>query len=357
VGLFLVLSGFSIHYRMSEHGEPERFRAGRFWRRRFWRLYPTYIAAVLFAIGVLWIVNGDVSVHGDWKTGGGAEPVVILIIGQVSLIAANLITVPFIGPTWSLALEVQLYAAYSLFVRHLRRIGVVRITLWSLALAVAWNLAAELVTTSVPVGQFKPGGESSDLSRVFYAQLPARWFEWMIGLLVAEAYFGRVRLWAPLRRVEVVVPALIIFGALFREQIERTSLNGHPFFASDVFLNPLAGVAFAGVLIWAIGLSNHKPGPVSYKVFAPLAFVGLFSYSLYLTHGSFITAGEAILPDSTPSTVSEIFLFALSIVGAWVFFLVVERRYLRPGPERAATPSDQTDDPSSSSPAPARAGG
>src|SRR5919201_1813672 len=38
VGLFLVLSGFSIHYRWASNGGEQRFSQRRFWRRRFIRL-------------------------------------------------------------------------------------------------------------------------------------------------------------------------------------------------------------------------------------------------------------------------------------------------------------------------------
>src|SRR3954469_18743982 len=41
VGLFLVLSGFSIHPRWAARADDdESFPVGRFWRRRFVRLYP-----------------------------------------------------------------------------------------------------------------------------------------------------------------------------------------------------------------------------------------------------------------------------------------------------------------------------
>src|SRR5580700_9314628 len=43
VSLFFVLSGFVIHYSFVGSGRP--FRAGGFFVRRFWRIYPPYLLA------------------------------------------------------------------------------------------------------------------------------------------------------------------------------------------------------------------------------------------------------------------------------------------------------------------------
>src|SRR5215469_13507079 len=55
VPLFLVLSGFCIHLSVARRmasGEGVRSDWGRFWRRRFWRLYPPYVAAIGFSLAI-----------------------------------------------------------------------------------------------------------------------------------------------------------------------------------------------------------------------------------------------------------------------------------------------------------------
>ena len=40
--MFFVISGFCIHLAQIRHEGGARFRWVAFWRRRMWRLYPTY---------------------------------------------------------------------------------------------------------------------------------------------------------------------------------------------------------------------------------------------------------------------------------------------------------------------------
>ncbi len=47
VPLFFVISGFCIHASALKNNE---LRVGRFFWRRFWRIYPPYLAALIFAI-------------------------------------------------------------------------------------------------------------------------------------------------------------------------------------------------------------------------------------------------------------------------------------------------------------------
>ncbi|MDQ2772566.1 MAG: acyltransferase family protein, partial [Bacteroidota bacterium] len=91
VTLFLVISGFLIHWGYLKSGAS--FRAGEFFSRRFWRIYPPYLVALLlfgFTLGF----------------GGGRS-----LLAHLTL-THNLSDQTFatINPSfWSLALEAQLY--------------------------------------------------------------------------------------------------------------------------------------------------------------------------------------------------------------------------------------------------------
>lgn len=55
VWLFMVISGFCIHLsaaKLMGRGQPPGRRWGAFWRRRFVRLYPAYLAAVVLGLVV-----------------------------------------------------------------------------------------------------------------------------------------------------------------------------------------------------------------------------------------------------------------------------------------------------------------
>jgi peptidoglycan/LPS O-acetylase OafA/YrhL len=343
VGLFLVLSGFSIHFRYAERGGHGPFSQSVFWKRRFWRLYPTYLAAVVLGIAVMIVLTGSGPGSEPWRfTENGSSPLVIGLVAQLLLVTSNLVITPYVGVAWSMALEIQMYAVYSLIVTRMRAIGIVRLVWIALGISLAWRLGAELFATSVPMGQFKPDGSSSELSRFFYMQLPARWFEWMLGVLAAEAYFGNVIIWRPLRRIAIPIVAFLMVGLLFRYQVGLTSINGNPFYVSDVLLDQLVGIAAFGVLLWSVGLSDLVPGRRAYRVLTPLAFVGVFSYSLYLVHGSMIGIVERVLPASVPNFLLLLTCVFASLAGGYAFFLLIEKRFLRPGPERKAIhPEDE----------------
>lgn len=335
VGLFLVLSGFSIHYRWAQRREEGGgFEQRRFWRRRFWRLYPTYVGAVVVTALILGALGEIPDVQ--WQFASSDVPFVLLILSQITLVGVNIVGVPFVGVAWSLALEIQLYAAYAAFISRLRRIGVWRIVAASLGVALVWRVGAQFVTTSMPVGQFFPDGSATLESRVLYAQIPARWFEWMLGLMAAEMYWGHLRRPTPRQCFAIALGGLLAATFLFRVQQGSATLNGHPFFLSDVLLDPLFGVGYVALLAAGI-FSTHAAARLR-PVLQPLAFVGLFSYSLYLLHRALVTLFDHILPQSTPYTLRVAMLGASAIVGAWASFHVVERRYLFPRNEPKQRP-------------------
>ena len=62
VALFFVISGFCIHLGQARHEGVGTFRFGAFWRRRIWRLYPTYFVALCASMALLLL---------HWRMGTG----------------------------------------------------------------------------------------------------------------------------------------------------------------------------------------------------------------------------------------------------------------------------------------------
>lgn len=93
-------------------------------------------------------------------------------------------------------------------------------------------------------------------------------------------------------------------------------------------------------LLWAVGMTNLSPSRSVEWVFVRLAWVGLFSYSLYLTHPAIIALAEHAT-NHMPAITRGPVLFAVAVLGAWLFYLAIERHYLKPGPERRARPAQQ----------------
>lgn len=330
VGLFLVLSGFSIHFRWASSDVPHHeFAPGKFARRRFFRLYPTYIAAVVASILVALALGNSLDFGAPLAFADGDDPILIGILTQVALVGANVVSVPYVTVTWSLGLEAQLYLMYGVLVGRLRSIGVVRVVVWALVITVVFRVGSQFVTTSMPVGQSFPDGHVTGLSRLLYAQLPARCFEWLLGVLAAEMYFGRVKLPGWARSPWVAVALIALAALIFRRPVGAESINGHPFMLSDVFLDQLLGVAYFAVLLAAIYREDRSATNRAERlIIKPLAAVGIFSYSLYLLHIPTLELSDRVLSDSGIGAVFQTLgQWAFTILVAWLFYLVIERHF------------------------------
>ncbi|MGI8801402.1 MAG: acyltransferase family protein [Solirubrobacteraceae bacterium] len=331
VGLFLVISGFSIHFRWAASDVPHHdFTPRRFFQRRFFRLYPTYLAAVVVTILLLLALGSSIRPTLPWVFANGNLPTWTVAVSTAALVAANAIPVAYVGVAWSLGLEAQLYVLYAALIGRLRRVGIMRIVVAMLVVALTFRFLSEFITSSMPVGQFFPGGRATSLSRLLYAQLPARSFEWWLGVLAAEAFFGRVQLPRWTRSPVMAVALIFVAAALFRYPLGATSVNGHYYRVSDVLLDPLVGLGYF-VLLQAVvsrerEITSHRAARV---VFGGLAAVGIFSYSLYLMHPILLTAGDRLATDARlPAVVATVTSWMFVLLGAWVFHRVIERPFI-----------------------------
>jgi len=255
VPLFFVISGFCIHLpqaRMLATMGPSVPSPvwRRFFGRRFWRLYPPYVGALVFALVLVFVINGGVTV--PWYA----------VVTQ-ALLVHTFHPATFDGlnpPAWSLAVEAQLYLAYPVVFWLIARRGALR----ALAIVLGLTLTYRLALNFAP---FPPrfGG-------VAWEFFLARWFEWVLGAVVAEWAVGRVSL--P-RVVSQPWLAATLFGL-------GVLLEWHRWhYGLYAIMEPIYGLAFA--LLLCVLLRREPRGDAS-SIGRCLARVGLYSYSLYLLH-------------------------------------------------------------------------
>jgi peptidoglycan/LPS O-acetylase OafA/YrhL len=255
VPLFFVISGFCIHLphaRALARATPATAAPDwrRFFRRRFWRLYPPYLAALVVAVALWWAAGSEI----PW-----------LVVTTQALLVHPFHTTTFDGvnpPAWTLAVEAQLYLAYPVVFWLIARLGALRALGAVLGVTMAYRVALALAP-SLPVELAGPAWE------VFLA----RWFEWVLGAVVAEWAAGRLAL--P-RVLSSLWPATATLGA-------AVLLEWYAwYYGLYVLKEPLYGVAFA-LLLYA-ALARERPGGGSSAPGRYLAGVGAYSYSLYLLH-------------------------------------------------------------------------
>jgi peptidoglycan/LPS O-acetylase OafA/YrhL len=254
VPLFFVISGFCIHLPQARALASTAPMRGPEWRtfflRRFWRLYPPYLAALGVALAVLWLVQ--------------ALPVVSwLMLATQGLLVHTFHTATFDGinpPAWTLAVEAQLYLVYPSVFWLISRLGA--FPALGVVFGATMGYRVALALTPLP----------ETLSGPAWELFLARWFEWVLGAVVAEWGAGRVAL--PRAFCTPWLATSVLGLGVFLEW----HTWHHRLY---VLKEPLYGVAFA--LLLCVVLAREQPGARS-RVGGYLAGVGLYSYSLYLLH-------------------------------------------------------------------------
>lgn len=246
--LFFVVSGFCIHAPAAAAGPTStRLDPAAFYRRRFIRLYPTHLVALLLSILVATL---------PFSNPHGAPLVSVPTAGQFTLHVFMLHTLS-IGAVrsanvvlWTLAVETQFYLLYPLLLAARRRVS------WYVlcAGAVLLGQAYRLLVTRLGVPSLE--------------NFPVHWWVWMLGAMVAEHTFGR-----PARTSSWVLFAT----ALVASVVVPTSMGGAAVAVSaSHFVEPLL---FAVVVLLAARL---RVGASLLE--RSLVAVGKASYSLYLIH-------------------------------------------------------------------------
>lgn len=249
VMLFFLVSGFCIHYPHAAEGRPLALRA--YSGRRLLRIYPPYLAAVLFGVFVEAVLS---HVYQQPRSSTATMLKSLFMVQNFGLHAGQMAANPSL---WSLPVEVELYAAYPLFLWLLTRRG----GRWAMGMAAAVSLLA--------LGLSFNGSVNALLNITNHFAL--YWIIWCAGAMLAEKVRkGQIAAWTP--RMSLGMASLFLVAML-------CSLRHLP---SGVIDLAWAGFYF-GVLYWGLAAAETMPSRVRQGM-EKLAPLGLISYSLYLIH-------------------------------------------------------------------------
>jgi peptidoglycan/LPS O-acetylase OafA/YrhL len=341
---FFVISGYLLTLPATKARDwPLGRGLGGFFKRRFTRVVFPYYFALAFSL-VLFVV---------WREFiGDPAHLKALAIGTLAHLALvhnlNAKTALYINDTlWTVGLEVQCYILMALvFLPLMRRSG---------AFAPIVVVVAAVV---VGFGTRALFGETVNDTRPWFVPIFA------LGMAAAALKNQAFPVFA---RIERAVPwgTLWIVFALLGIGLTISEGGDPPYWRCWPSVMAL-GVAFASFVVYLRGARSGAPARLALPLVKlletrPLAFLGRFSYSIYLTHFPIYRLLLALVAARTDSVWIQgglgLFVFTpVCLVAAYAFHLRFERPFASAGAASNVRPARPADPPRARTPGPAVAG-
>lgn len=261
--LFFILSGFVIHLRFSNREKRAPMRLKFFWFKRFKRLYPP----LLFALLLAFILDSIGKSYG-WSIYSQHTPYPninreIVSVTDLKTLLGNLsflmtVYVPTFGTTiatWSLMYEWWFYILYPFFYFLTLRVGFRKTTYWVILLFL--------------LSFFK-----DRLAPLLLWKVLDNFIMWWMGACLVEIWTNRH---GSTQKIYGYLPYLVFFlpGAFIGKEQNMGIING--------FINLLFGLGFTGVLAILLELKSEH---FFIRFLNKLKPLGDCSYTLYLVHVS-----------------------------------------------------------------------
>jgi peptidoglycan/LPS O-acetylase OafA/YrhL len=226
---------------------------------------------------------------------------------------------------WTLAVEEQLYLLYFLLLWLRNRWG------WGVSLLICFS--ARLVWFVICMAIFQRTGTAPPIEEMSLSH----WFEWALGAVSVEWALGLIELPAYARSATAGASVLCIAAALtyMHRVVDISTPINNAIWAMET---PVWGVGCFLILNFLVDRERcwRKVGPPPWSI-GLLASVGIFSYSLYLTHLIIVDSYAKSWRDwqQAPGIwqmLSTLVLLPLCCIAfAWLFYQVVERHFLPKG--------------------------
>ncbi len=315
VPLFFVISGFCIHRKQAERsaaGVDDSIPFRKYWKRRFFRLYPSYFAVCVASAAFMAsaIATGFES---PLLTSYPGHPYLYLALDfLVHLLLIHGFFSLFDGglgnpPLWTLAREEQYYLLYFPLLKFRKYAGVFA----CLVLSIVVSLAVFRISTSVP-------DENRGLRFLLETSSLAFWPQWVLGMLSMERLVSRGRSITPGGVIAAILAGLAIIVV-----------------QKEFPVSPWTRILMQGLAFYLIVSALTKQEAcgrwVRSKCIRSFEAVGQYSYSLYLVNYPVLVIVGKIAQDmgSNESLLMYLGFMALGIVvcnlAGYVLYHLVER--------------------------------
>jgi peptidoglycan/LPS O-acetylase OafA/YrhL len=297
VSFFFILSGFVLAWSARKADTAKRF-----WRRRFFRVYPNHLV-MFFATLALFTISGN-RIDGVWQN---------LLLIQ-SWWHDTFTTVGVNGVSWSLSCEAFFYLCFPLLIAVVRRIRPERLWAWT-GVFVAGVVAVPLVAQLLPSDPQMLWSSTPMWQNWFVFFFPVtRMLEFVVGMLVARiVQTGRwINVSVPLA---ATLSVLAYIGSLF---------------CSPLWSSAATMVVPMSLLIAAVAVRDIEGRP-TFLARKQMVWLGNVSFAFYLVHWQVIHhliwlfGGQtrAWTPTAAESVVA--LAFPVTLLLAWALHALVER--------------------------------
>jgi peptidoglycan/LPS O-acetylase OafA/YrhL len=312
VDVFIVISGFCLSLPVSISGTI-RGGAVNFVKRRARRILPTYYFAVTFSlILIVLLLNRKTGTVWDFCLPVTPAAILwhLLLIQDLRAKYARIID----APLWSIAVEWKIYFLFPLFIFIWRRWGVMLTALASTAISLSYLALLRIAHIS---------GEFVCPQYIILFALG------LCGAMLAYSPKYNQRITRKFAMFVSAVGTVILCVLIYRGR----------WTVLDSYINDITvGLIAATLMSYAAG----GPNSVIRKLLSwqPLAFIGTFSYSIYLIHGSVEQCWGLFIRQFRLNGILELSLSftigtMLVVLASWVFFLICERPFI--GSKQAST--------------------
>ncbi len=308
VDVFFVISGYLISSILIRDLKSGRFSILQFYRRRINRIFPALIAVLLFILLFGWfcLFRPEFAALGRHVSVAGVFAENFLLWSQAGYFDAASESKPTLH-LWSLAIEEQFYIFWPMILYLVHR--------WRLGFALVCSLFA---VASFALNLHEVGSSGA---AAFYSPLGRSW-ELMLGSLLACLRVDRAALLQRFGSIRSCAGLVLIAVAL-------VLVTPQTRFPGWWALAPAAGT----LLLISGGESSWVNR--SWLAKAPLVWVGLISYPLYLWHWPLLSFCYIIFGSISWKQGAACLIAAA--IAAVVTFFAVERPFRRPGSRLAGT--------------------
>jgi peptidoglycan/LPS O-acetylase OafA/YrhL len=308
VDVFFVISGFLISQIIATEIGENRFSLARFYERRVRRILPAFlfVAAITCLASYALLLPEDLARFGDSLVAAALSGSNVLFWLESGDYFANKSDLKPLLHTWSLGVEEQFYVVFPLLLLAVSRLR-------------GWRFLKPVVVVGLVLSLALSIYATDHYSIAAFYLLPARAWELLAGTLLAIGVVPPLT-----RRLHAEIVSALGLIAIVASVLLFNDTTPFPGWAA------IAPVAGAAMIIHA-GSASTQTLVGRLLATAPLRWIGLISFSLYLWHWPLIVFTKYYFIEPNPGLMAAVVVLSFALAYLTWRFVEQPLRHAKPG--------------------------